>query len=210
MTPMLTFVARSLAGIGGGLVVGWTALDISPGLFIERIPGSRAARPLLGRHVKAPVFALVLAMVGCRQGLLVGGDVVLARPRTTSSVVQAIFLVIVLDAMFAIFLHGAGRDERAGQGKRSPSACAGSTRASANRSCTKISTSTCGAAKSSASSARRAPASPCCCARSSACSRRSGEIEVFGERSGNLSRDERRHRARAGASCSRTARCSRT
>jgi phospholipid/cholesterol/gamma-HCH transport system permease protein len=55
--------------------------------------------------LKSPVFALVVAMVGCRQGMLVEGDVVSLGRRTTSSVVQAIFLVIALDAVFAIFYY---------------------------------------------------------------------------------------------------------
>jgi phospholipid/cholesterol/gamma-HCH transport system permease protein len=51
------------------------------------------------------VFALVVAMVGCRQGMLVEQDVVSLGRRTTSAVVQAIFLVIALDALFAIFYY---------------------------------------------------------------------------------------------------------
>jgi phospholipid/cholesterol/gamma-HCH transport system permease protein len=55
--------------------------------------------------VKAPVFAIVVAMVGCRQGMLVEGDVVSLGRRTTSAVVQSIFLVIALDAMFAVLYY---------------------------------------------------------------------------------------------------------
>jgi phospholipid/cholesterol/gamma-HCH transport system permease protein len=102
MTPILTFVA-TLAGVAGGIVVAWTSLDINPGLFVERL---RASVPLdqfwIGMS-KAPFFGLVVAMIACRQGLLTGGSVQSLGHRTTTSVVQAIFAVIVLDALFAIF-----------------------------------------------------------------------------------------------------------
>lgn len=102
MTPILTFVA-TLAGIAGGILVGWTSLDINPSLFVERL---RASVPLdqfwIGMS-KAPFFGLVVAMIACRQGLLTGGSVQSLGHRTTTSVVQAIFAVIVLDALFAIF-----------------------------------------------------------------------------------------------------------
>ena len=52
---------------------------------------------------KAPVFGLVVALIGCRQGLLVGGSVQSLGQSTTKSVVQAIFSIIVIDAMFALF-----------------------------------------------------------------------------------------------------------
>lgn len=102
MTPLLAFVA-TMAGIAGGVVVGWMSLDINPGLFVERM---RASVPLdqfwIGMS-KAPVFGLVVALIACRQGLLTGGSVQSLGHRTTTSVVQAIFAVIVLDALFAIF-----------------------------------------------------------------------------------------------------------
>jgi phospholipid/cholesterol/gamma-HCH transport system permease protein len=102
MTPILAFVA-TLAGIAGGVIVGWTSLDINPGVFIERL---RTAVPLDQFWVgmaKAPVFGLVVALIACRQGLLTGGSVQSLGHRTTTSVVQAIFSIIVLDALFAIF-----------------------------------------------------------------------------------------------------------
>lgn len=104
MTPLLTFAA-TIAGIGGGLMAAWTAMDISPQMFITRFQEVVPPKHFWVGMIKAPVFALVIAMVGCRQGLLVEGDVVSLGRRTTSSVVQAIFLVIALDAMFAIFYY---------------------------------------------------------------------------------------------------------
>ena len=102
MTPILAFVA-TLAGIAGGIVVGWTSLDINPGLFIERLRTSVPLDQFWIGMSKAPVFGLVVALIACRQGLLTGGSVQSLGHRTTTSVVQAIFAIIVLDAMFAIF-----------------------------------------------------------------------------------------------------------
>lgn len=104
MAPLLTFAA-TIAGVGGGLVAAWTAMDISPAMFITRFQEVVPPQHFWVGMIKSPVFALVIAMVGCRQGMLVEGDVVSLGRRTTSSVVQAIFLVIALDAVFAIFYY---------------------------------------------------------------------------------------------------------
>jgi phospholipid/cholesterol/gamma-HCH transport system permease protein len=102
MTPILAFVS-TMAGIAGGIVVGWTSLDINPGLFIERLRNSVPLDQFWIGMSKAPVFGLVVALIACRQGLLTGGSVQSLGHRTTTSVVQAIFAIIVLDALFAIF-----------------------------------------------------------------------------------------------------------
>ena len=52
---------------------------------------------------KAPIFGLAIALIGCRQGLEVGGSVQSLGHHTTKSVVQALFAIIVIDALFAIF-----------------------------------------------------------------------------------------------------------
>jgi phospholipid/cholesterol/gamma-HCH transport system permease protein len=104
MTPLLTFAA-TIAGIGGGLVAAWTAMGISPEMFITRFQDVVPEQHFWVGIVKTPVFAIVIALVGCRQGMLVEGDVVSLGRRTTSSVVQSIFLVIALDAMFAILYY---------------------------------------------------------------------------------------------------------
>lgn len=104
MAPLLTFAA-TIAGIGGGLIAAWGAMDISPQMFISRFEEVVPPQHFWVGLVKSPVFALVVAMVGCRQGMLVEGDVVSLGRRTTASVVQAIFLVIALDAVFAIFYY---------------------------------------------------------------------------------------------------------
>lgn len=104
MTPLLTFAA-TLAGIAGGVVAAWSAMDISPTMFFSRFQESVDPINFWVGIIKTPVFALVVAMVGCRQGMLVEEDVVSLGRRTTSSVVQAIFLVIAIDAMFAVLYY---------------------------------------------------------------------------------------------------------
>jgi phospholipid/cholesterol/gamma-HCH transport system permease protein len=101
MLPLLAFAA-TISGIAGGMLVLWSTIDISPAMFIQRIQDTVPGQHFIVGLIKAPIFAIVIALVGCRQGLLVESDVVSLGKRTTSSVVQAIFLVIVLDALFAI------------------------------------------------------------------------------------------------------------
>ncbi len=102
MTPVLTFAA-TIAGLVGGLLVCWLSLGVSPALFLTRMQDGVPIQHFWVGMAKAPVFALVLALVGCRHGLETGGDVASLGKRTTASVVQAIFLVLVLDALFALW-----------------------------------------------------------------------------------------------------------
>jgi phospholipid/cholesterol/gamma-HCH transport system permease protein len=102
MTPILTFAAM-MAGMFGGLLVCWGALDISPAMFFARIAEVVPAQHFWVGFVKAPVFAIVLAVIACKQGLSVGGDVGSLGSRVTTSVVQGIFMVILLDALFALW-----------------------------------------------------------------------------------------------------------
>ena len=102
MFPVLTFVA-CVAGLFGGLLVSWVALDISPVFFQARLRGI----PDVLTHfwtgmAKAPVFAAVIAAMGARHGLQVGGDVETLGRRVTSAVVQSIFAIIFIDAVFAL------------------------------------------------------------------------------------------------------------
>lgn len=102
MAPILTFAAM-MSGIFGGLLVSWGELDISPAMFVGRMQEVVPAQHFWVGFIKAPVFALVLAVIGCKQGLSVGGDVGSLGQRVTTSVVQAIFMVILLDAIFALW-----------------------------------------------------------------------------------------------------------
>ncbi|MBD8525440.1 ABC transporter permease [Pseudomarimonas arenosa] len=102
MLPVLTFVAM-LSGLLGGALVGSLALDISPGMFLSRLHEMTEVRHFYVGMVKAPVFAFLIAVVGCLEGMKVAGSAESVGKHTTSSVVQAIFLVILFDALFAIF-----------------------------------------------------------------------------------------------------------
>ncbi len=102
MTPILTLIA-ALFGLGGGVFVSWLALDINPTVFINRLQSAVPVANFWVGMSKAPVFGLVVALIGCRQGLQVGGSVQSLGQSTTKSVVQAIFSIIVIDAMFALF-----------------------------------------------------------------------------------------------------------
>jgi phospholipid/cholesterol/gamma-HCH transport system permease protein len=100
--PILGLVA-DLAGLFGGGLMAWTQLGISPSQFRTQLLADIGADQALVGLSKAPVFAAIIALVGCHQGLLVKGDAESLGMRTSRSVVIAIFLVIVVDAMFSIF-----------------------------------------------------------------------------------------------------------
>jgi phospholipid/cholesterol/gamma-HCH transport system permease protein len=104
MTPILTFAAM-IAGLFGGMLVCWLDLGVSPLMFLNRMQDSVGDTPFWVGMVKAPVFGFILAVVGCRHGLRVGGDVASLGRETTASVVQAIFLVLVVDSVFALWFR---------------------------------------------------------------------------------------------------------
>ncbi|TYT25652.1 ABC transporter permease [Luteimonas viscosa] len=102
MLPLLTFIAM-LAGLLGGLSVGAFSLDIPPQAYLARMHEQMELRHFLIGMSKAPLFALVIGLIGCLEGLQVQGTAQSVGERTTSSVVQTIALVIVFDAMAAIW-----------------------------------------------------------------------------------------------------------
>ncbi len=102
MLPVLAVFAAMLGLIGGGLVAA-TAMNISPALFLTRLQEAIALSNFWVGLIKAPFFAFVIAVVGCFQGMQVEGSAESLGQRTTLSVVQSLFLVIVLDAFFAMF-----------------------------------------------------------------------------------------------------------
>jgi phospholipid/cholesterol/gamma-HCH transport system permease protein len=105
MAPILAFAATMAGLVGGGLVT-WAALDVSPSLFVSRMQENIPLVHFWVGMAKAPVFALAISLIGCRQGLLVENNVQSLGERTTASVVQALFTVIFIDAVFAmIFLE---------------------------------------------------------------------------------------------------------
>lgn len=102
MLPLLTFIAM-MAGLAGGLTVGAFTLDIPPPAYLARMQDTFQMRHMLVGLSKAPVFALLIALIGCLEGLQVKGTAQSVGERTTSSVVQSISLVIVIDAIAAIW-----------------------------------------------------------------------------------------------------------
>lgn len=107
MLPILTVFAM-LAGLLGGLAVSALSLDITPGLFVTRAFENVELRHYLVGLAKAPLFAVVIALVGCLEGFKVTGTAQSVGERTTSAVVQSITLVIVIDALAAIFFMELG------------------------------------------------------------------------------------------------------
>ncbi|MEZ5895611.1 MAG: MlaE family lipid ABC transporter permease subunit [Parvularculaceae bacterium] len=102
MLPVLAFLGAILGLIGGGLIA-WTSMGISPAFFMARMQETIVMSNFWAGLIKAPFFAFVIAIVGCFQGMQVGGSSESLGQRTTLSVVQSLFLVIFLDAFFAMF-----------------------------------------------------------------------------------------------------------
>jgi phospholipid/cholesterol/gamma-HCH transport system permease protein len=101
MFPILTFLAMVAGIVGGGLVV-VSLMDLSPTLFLSRLQQNVGVDQFWAGMAKAPAFAFVIAIIGCRQGLNVENDVISLGKNTTASVVQALFMVIILEAVFAL------------------------------------------------------------------------------------------------------------
>jgi phospholipid/cholesterol/gamma-HCH transport system permease protein len=107
MMPLLGFYAAIVSIIGGGIFC-WIGLDIPPITFIQRTREVIPDTDLWQMLWKAPVFGFIIAMAGCFQGMQVESNAEEVGLRTTTAVVQGIFLVIVLDAFFAVFFTSIG------------------------------------------------------------------------------------------------------
>lgn len=105
--PLLGFYASICAIIGGGAFC-WAGLDIPPLTYMQRLRDIIPMTDLWIMLIKAPVFGLLIGVTGCYEGMQVRQDAEQVGLRTTSAVVAAIFLVIVLDAMFAVFFSSIG------------------------------------------------------------------------------------------------------
>jgi phospholipid/cholesterol/gamma-HCH transport system permease protein len=99
--PVLAFLADLAGMVGGGLVI-WTVLGYGPAFFINRLLDNVGQIHFWLGMAKAPVLAMIIAGIGCRQGMEVGGDVQSLGERVTASVVHAIFAAILIDAVFAL------------------------------------------------------------------------------------------------------------
>jgi phospholipid/cholesterol/gamma-HCH transport system permease protein len=102
--PLLTVYADAV-GVFGGMLIASSQLHVSFTEFLTRFEEAVALRHFLIGVGKAPVFAVIVALVGCYQGFQIRGGVDDVGRHTTVSVVQAIFLVIVVDAFFSIALN---------------------------------------------------------------------------------------------------------
>ncbi|MEO0062501.1 MAG: putative phospholipid transporter permease protein MlaE [Pseudomonadota bacterium] len=107
MMPLLGFYS-SVVGIIGGAVIGDLTLGIPFLTFLSRIQEVVPLHDLWVGLIKAPVFGLIVALAGCYQGLQVQGNAEEVGLKTTAAVVQAIFMVIVIDAFFAVFFTELG------------------------------------------------------------------------------------------------------
>jgi phospholipid/cholesterol/gamma-HCH transport system permease protein len=102
MLPLLTFLAM-MAGLLGGMAVCAGSLSVSPDMFIARLHENISIKHFWVGLSKSPIFAIVIALVGCLEGFQTQGTAQSVGERTTSSVVQTISLVILLDAAAALF-----------------------------------------------------------------------------------------------------------
>ena len=107
MMPLLAFWAMLTSLLGGGIFV-WLDLRIPPLTYIQRLQEVIPMTDLWIALIKAPVFGFIIALAGCFQGMLVEGNSEEVGSRTTTAVVQSIFLVIVLDSVFAVFFSSIG------------------------------------------------------------------------------------------------------
>ena len=107
MMPLLAFFAMLMSLLGGGIFV-WLVLDIPPLTYVQRLQEVIPMTDFYIGIIKAPVFGFIIALAGCFQGMLVQGNSEEVGMRTTNAVVQSIFLVIVLDAVFAVFFSSIG------------------------------------------------------------------------------------------------------
>lgn len=105
--PFLGFFS-DMMGLLGGALMSWVTLDVTPAMFIERLNDAIKLWTFGVGLVKAPVFAALIAVVGCFEGLRVTGSAESVGQLTTRSVVESIFLVIVVDAAFSIFFATIG------------------------------------------------------------------------------------------------------
>jgi phospholipid/cholesterol/gamma-HCH transport system permease protein len=100
--PILTFIA-SMSGLFGGGLVAWIYGDVSPDVFLSRLQAVISMNTFMVGMIKAPVMALVIGLIASIEGMAVKGSAESLGRQTTASVVKAIFMVIVVDGLFAMF-----------------------------------------------------------------------------------------------------------
>jgi len=105
--PLLTFYADIMGLLGGG-VIGKALLGVSPTQYLEHVRQAVDGSDFFVGLFKAPIFAFVIGVIGCMHGMRVRGSAESVGRETTRAVVKAIFLVIVLDALFSILFEKLG------------------------------------------------------------------------------------------------------
>jgi len=110
MLAIMPFLALlgMIAGLAGGLLVLWPVLDLSPEFFLTRIVDNVGLKHFWLGLAKAPVMAVVVAAIGCRHGFATGDDVDQLGRHVTSAVVQALFAILAIDAVFALIFMEMG------------------------------------------------------------------------------------------------------
>ncbi len=104
---LLTVFADAM-GILGGIAIAQVILGIGPVTFLDRVVEAVSLESFLVGIGKAPVFAAIIGLIGCYQGFRVTGGAEMVGRRTTSSVVQSIFVIIVVDAIFSVIFSELG------------------------------------------------------------------------------------------------------
>ena len=97
-----------MAALFGGGLIAWLYGDMNPEIFVARLREAVSVTHFEVGMIKAPFMALVIGTVACSAGLRVKGSAELLGLQTTNSVVKSIFLVIVLDGIFAVFFASIG------------------------------------------------------------------------------------------------------
>jgi len=105
--PLLTFLG-DIMGLAGGGVMAFGVLGLDMSTYLDKLQEAASMQHFMAGMIKAPFAAIIIGLVGCLEGLRVEGSAESLGTHVTSAVVKAIFLVIILDAVFAMFLSGIG------------------------------------------------------------------------------------------------------
>jgi phospholipid/cholesterol/gamma-HCH transport system permease protein len=100
--PCLTILAN-FAALGGGMMAAWLYSDIPPAAFIDRLRAAIDLSTIFAGLIKAPFMAMIIGTIASVEGMKVGGSAESLGLHVTASVVKSIFIVIILDGLFAIF-----------------------------------------------------------------------------------------------------------
>ncbi|NYS24584.1 MlaE family lipid ABC transporter permease subunit [Rhodobacteraceae bacterium 2376] len=105
--PILGLIAN-IAGFVGGAMMAWAELGISPWMFYVRLTEEISIDHAIVGFSKAPVFAVIIGVIGCHAGMRVESNTESLGRMTSAAVVSAIFAVIAADALFSVFFARVG------------------------------------------------------------------------------------------------------